>query len=458
MILQNWWYTTLLNTKVDFQPPLRGRLAADVAVVGGGIAGLHAALHLVRAGRKVVLLERNICGGSSTGKSAGFLTPDSELELSQLVRRYGVENARKVWGIAEQGVKLIVDTIRTFNISCDLQPQDSLYVGIGASGAKAVAEEMESRAKVGLAATHYDQKSLPGINAGRGYTAAVRYGGTYGINAMLYAQELKETLLGLGVKIFESAEVTAINDHTITTHLGSVTADHIIVCIDKMPRDLHPIAEEVYHAQTFLSITEPLDDHDIDGLFPGPDKNLMCWDSFLIYSYYRLTGDRRLLLGGGSAVTTFLPKDITVANVINSVIADFKNRFPALAHIMFIQYWPGRIDTTKDLIPIVDFDPVQPHLQFVLGCVGLPWAAFCGYYAARRLLEPSFCHEYCNYLKIARRYFIPRWLQGVIGKTATFSINNAYSKYWQSDANGGHPNQHDAAPAMDKKTAMMKKT
>ena len=87
IILHNWWYTTLLNTHAPFQPPLHNDITTDVLVIGGGMAGLHAALHLAQSGCQVTLIERNICGGSSTGKSAGFLTPDSELELSQLLRR-----------------------------------------------------------------------------------------------------------------------------------------------------------------------------------------------------------------------------------------------------------------------------------------------------------------------------------------------------------------------------------
>ena len=451
MILQNWWYTTLLTTNVDVKLPLRENISCDVLVIGGGIAGLHAALHLVQNGRRVVLLERNICGGSSTGKSAGFLTPDSELELNQLIRRYGPEDAKKVWGIAAQGVDQIVQTAKQHGFNCDLQEQDSLYVGIGRSGKKAVQEEIDARAKLGFPSTLHDAATLPRINTGRGYTAAIQYSGTYGINPMLYAQELKDFLGKQGARIYESTEVMRIEDHTAFTHLGSVTADHIIVCMDKMPASFNPVAQQTYHAQTFLAISEPLSDHDIHAMLPS--ANVMCWDSLLVYSYYRLTGDRRLLLGGGSALTTFLPKDITVASVINGVIKDFKNRFPMLARVNFIQYWPGRIDTTKDLIPIVDFDPAMAHLQFVLGCVGLPWAAFSGYYAARRLLEPAFCHEYCDYLKINRWYLVPSAMQRVLGKMLTFSLNNAYSKYYQKDVGGGHPNQHGNM----EKTKMMKK-
>jgi gamma-glutamylputrescine oxidase len=40
--------------------------------------------------------------------------------------------------------------------------------------------------------------------------------------------------------------------------------------------------------------------------------------------------------------------------------------------------WPGLIDTTRDLLPIIVKPPNQPHLQFILGIVGLPWGHFCG--------------------------------------------------------------------------------
>ncbi len=430
MILQNWWYTTLLDASVRHQPPLRGALKCDVAVIGGGMAGLHAALQLSRMGKKVILLERNICGGSSTGKSAGFLTPDSELELSQLVRRYGVDGAKTVWNMPVQGVKLIKQTINDFNIACDFRKQDSLFVGIGKSGAEDVASEAKSRKRLGFASTKYNKDELKKVNAGLGYEAGIRYDDTYSINPLLYAQGLKQALMDSGVQIFESTEVVRIEDGAAITHLGSVMADNFIVCIDKMKSEFSSVAKQTYHAQTFLSISEPLDDNDIAAIFP--DGEVQCWDSRLVYSYYRLTPDKRLLLGGGSALTTFSPNDINSPAIINQVIADFKKRFPKLEHVAFVQYWPGRIDTTKDIMPIIDwFD--APNVQYVLGCVGLPWASFCGKYAAERLYEPRICQKYCMYLGAHRSFFIPPWLQSIVGKMISFSLNNAYAKYFEKD-------------------------
>ena len=89
MIYENWLQTELLNIKTHDCPSLKEHIETDCLVIGGGIAGLHAALRLVDSGKKVVLLEKNICGGSSSGKSAGFLTPDSEEDFQKLIQRYG---------------------------------------------------------------------------------------------------------------------------------------------------------------------------------------------------------------------------------------------------------------------------------------------------------------------------------------------------------------------------------
>lgn len=428
LFLQNWWYTTLLNTETDFCVPLQGRITCDVVIIGGGMAGLHAAQRLAEHGRSVIVLERNICGGGSTGKSAGFLTPDSELELHQLVRRYGSERAMKVWSMATIGIDRIVANVQTYDLACDLLPQESLFLGIGQSGKSAVYAEAKVRESVGYPSTLHESLALQRLHPGRGYTAAVSYGGTYGINPLLYAQELKEKLLALGVRIFEGTAVTKILGHTVHTHMGEVEAAHIILCADKIHSDLSTIADHVYHAQTFLSVSEPLEDAEIAELFP--QGNFLCWDSKLVYSYYRLTGDRRLLLGGGTALTTFLPMDVTPPRVILGVIADFKKRFPFLKHHAFTQYWPGRIDTTKDLVPIVDFDPSKRHIQYVLGCVGLPWATFCGDYAAQRILDPSE-RSFDAFLRIDRGFLIPAFLQKLFGKMIVFSLNNIYSKYIQ---------------------------
>jgi len=405
----------------------------DVLVVGGGAAGLAAASRFAGTGKKVVLLEGNICGGSSTGKSAGFLTPDSELELSQLVRRFGDRGARDLWDVPVRGIERMLELIKKGGFDCDLQKQDSLFLGKGRAGTKAVLEEDSSRRSLGYESQVYMGEELRPVIGGSGYTAAVRYRNTYGVDGLRYAQGVKGTLIDSGVDVYESSRAVAFSDHTVRTHMGSVTADQIIFCADKLGPELSPYSWNVYHEQTFLSITEPLSAREQDALFPA--EPFQCWDSDLVYSYYRLTGSRRLLLGGGSLLTTFATNDSTSSGVIDHVISGFRTMFPQLGSSRFVQYWMGRIDMTRDLLPTVLKEERAPWVHRVLGCVGLPWATFCGDFAARQVLAEAETgdEKYYAYFNINRRFLVPIWLEKTIGKRLAFPLNNAWAKYYQRD-------------------------
>ena len=434
MILQNWWFTSLLPQNFPPIQPLRHDIKVDVLIVGGGMTGMSAAAAFLEKGFKVAVIERNVFGGSSTGRSAGFLTPDSELELSQLERRFGNEGAKKIWQVPVSGINLIVERVKKYDLQCDLIKQDSLFVGIGKDGISAIKEEKEARSRVGFDSIVYDKSQLENVLGSKSYEAAVRYGNTYGISALQYVQNMKRILIDGGIQVYEATEAQRIKDHTVYTHAGSVTADKIIVAIDKIKPSLTRYSREVFHAQTFLSISEPLSDEDYKNLFPSGEQ-FQCWDSTLVYSYWRLTGTRRLLLGGGSAMTTFMAQWDNKEKVIDAVIKGFKARFPALKKLEFIQYWPGQIDTTRDLLPTVVRDAEAPHIHYAFGIVGLPWASFCGDFLARVILGTAEKDEmeYFSYFSDRRYFALPTSVQRLVGKPFLFSMNNFWAKYYQVD-------------------------
>ena len=435
MIHQNWWFTTLLVKQFKHCPPLNKAIKCDVLIVGGGVSGVSAAAEFLKQGRSVVMLERNLVGGGSSGRSAGFLTPDSELELHQLVRRFGHKAAREIWDAPLLGIERIVNGVKKFDIQCGLVPQDSLFLGIGKSGKAAVESELECRKSVGFNDQQaYDEETLRGIIGAVGYSGGIRYGGTYGFNPLLCLQGFKDVFIDHGMEVFESTELERIEDHTAYTRGGSVTAENIIIAVDKLDDSISPLAKEIFHAQTFMSVSAPLTDKELLLLFPGGTQ-MQCWDSKLVYSYFRLTGDNRLLLGGGSATSTFLREAYNDATIIQRVIKRFKDHFPFLLDLPFIQFWPGLIDTTRDLLPIIVKPPTQPHLQFILGVVGLPWASFAGSFAARNVLgiADADYKKYYQYFSNRRHFVLPAGLGNLIGKPLLFSLTNGWAKFYQVD-------------------------
>ena len=426
MHLEPWWYS---RTPLVYEPPLAGAARCDVAVVGGGVAGLHAALRLADSGRDVIVLEKTFCGGGASGRSSGFLTPDSELELHNLIRRFGRDDAERLWTVASEGVALIVDTVRRCNIDCDLQQQDSLFVGIGSGGAAHVAREAEARDALGYRYRVYDARQLAAVNPG-GYDAGIRYDDTFTMDPFRYCQGLKDLLRARGARVYERSEVRSLDGTRLLLANGTVSADQVIACISSPGKAFNAhLAARTYHAQTFLAVSAPLTASQKCLLFP--EEQLQCWDSKLVYTYYRLTADERLLLGGGLALTTFAPREVQSSFAVRHVIRRFLERFPALGGVSFTQYWPGLIDITRDLLPIADADPANGAVQYVLGCAGLPWAAWCGDFAARRALGMP-TEDGGKFFAFDRSPFVPQGVQNVIGKPAAFAIDYLHSKYGQS--------------------------
>ncbi|MEK6844380.1 MAG: FAD-dependent oxidoreductase [Nanoarchaeota archaeon] len=427
MQFENWLNTGILHIKSIYCPPLEKDATCDCLVIGGGFAGLHAALRLVDAGKEVILLEKGICGSGSSGRSAGFLTPHSEEDLNTLIEDYGIDEAKTVAGMPAGGVKLIIDAIKKYSLDCDFRAQDSIYLALHKGAISTLKYEMETLKKLGEPFKFYNKSALRAVHPGEGYEAGLRYHGTYGINSLAYTQELKNVLIKKGVKIYEGTEVHGITGNKAITHLGSVKAKNILVCIDKMKTEFDKeVSKKYYHMQTFLSVSEPLSKNELKSIFPS--GNLMCWDSDLLYMYYRIIGENRLLLGGASYLTTYYHKHYNSPSAINKVIAKFKKRFSSVSHIDFNYYWNGLIDVTKDLTPIADYDPKNKSIQYTLGCAGLPWAAFCGDYIARRVLDKN-TKDLSQYLGMHRTFPISDGLQEILGKIISFGLSHLKLNY-----------------------------
>src|SRR5690349_9123934 len=93
------WYEASLPPS-PVQPELQGSASCDVGVVGGGIAGLSAALHLAERGYRVTLLEAEHVGWGASGRSGAqaiFGVAAGQDKLEALVGR---EHARRVWDLS----------------------------------------------------------------------------------------------------------------------------------------------------------------------------------------------------------------------------------------------------------------------------------------------------------------------------------------------------------------------
>jgi gamma-glutamylputrescine oxidase len=101
------------------RPALGGAVECDVCVVGGGIAGSSAALHLAERGYKVVLLEEHRIGWGASGRNGAQALPGVAAGQAKLERLIGPADARVVWDATIEGLALMRGLIERYAIDCN---------------------------------------------------------------------------------------------------------------------------------------------------------------------------------------------------------------------------------------------------------------------------------------------------------------------------------------------------
>lgn len=404
--------------------PCSENMHADVAIIGGGMAGLSAADAFRKRGKKVVLLEQYYCGAGASGKSSGFITPNAELSFTDFSKRYNCDVAHTIWDFITSGVDTIRNNIHEHQFSCDYVQQDSLTVATSKHAVKELETEHSNLSKFGYKTSFYTAEQVRDHIGSNAYHGGFGYAETFGIKAYAYCQEFKNYLQKNGVLIFEETPVTAINNHTVTTAHATITADYIVVCTDQFMPQLGLLTKEVYHAQTFLMISQQLTDEQVAVIFPN--KNRLVWDTNLVYNYFRMTGDNRLILGGGSVLTTYSSKENhAYAPMLRKLTNYFHEKFPGL-NIHFEQMWPGLIGLSKDIAPIAGPDKDKPYMYYITASAGLPIATALGTYSAEHLIDGK--RDLDPYFSPYRKFPIGGIVQSILGTRLSFALCNFLKK------------------------------
>jgi glycine/D-amino acid oxidase-like deaminating enzyme len=98
------WHATVEGMDRE---PLTADARADVCVVGAGMAGLMTAYLLVRAGRRVLVLDDGPMGGGETGRTTAHLSDALDDRYTALERLHGRDGAR----LAAHSHRLAIDLI-----------------------------------------------------------------------------------------------------------------------------------------------------------------------------------------------------------------------------------------------------------------------------------------------------------------------------------------------------------
>lgn len=200
----------------------------DAVIVGGGIAGLTAALRLAEAGRSVAVIEAGRVGRQVTGRSTAKITTQHRLVYRHLIDTLGQDKAQLYADANAKGLDHIRCLVETHGIDCDLETK-AAYAWIDGDRGRlpTLHAEAEAASSLGLSADVVDRAPLPFGNGG-----ALRFPGQAQFNPARYLIGLAEALVRTGGTIFEETRVKGVEEGErwcVRTDAGGVEARDVFV-------------------------------------------------------------------------------------------------------------------------------------------------------------------------------------------------------------------------------------
>ena len=357
------WYLRTANPIPD-DPPLSGESQADVAVLGAGYAGLSAALHLAERGFKVTVVEAKRVGWGASGRNGGQIVTGYNPSIATMAGWVGPDDARRLWQLAEEAKRLLIDTITRHGIACGLT-KGYLFAGLRSRHMDDLKSMQAEWRGLGHESTQIlDQAEM------RARVGSPRYvGGLYDpegghLHPLNYALGLAEACRAAGVTIHEQSPVVAVDTGaapSLATARGRVRAKALVLAGNALLGNLVPgLGRTIAPVGTYIAATEPLGRARMRQVLR--DDVAVC-DMNFVLNYYRRTPDDRLLFGARVSYSGRDPADLK-----QQMRRSMLKTFPQLADIRFDQVWGGLVDITVNRAP--HLGRVGPTSYFAQGFSG----------------------------------------------------------------------------------------
>jgi gamma-glutamylputrescine oxidase len=350
------------------RPELTGSVECDACVIGAGIAGCSAALHLAGRGYRVVLLEAHRVGWGASGRNGGQALPGIATDLAKVRSLVGPAAARAIWDISVEGLRLLREMIARYRISCDWVDGHLLTALKRRHERELLAEIEQLHSQYGYESVRYMARDeVRSLIQSERYSAALYDSNAGHLHPLNYTRGLATAAERAGVRIFESTRAVALSPATpatpalIRTSLGSVRSRFTVLCGNVYLGDVAPtLRSKIIGVSTYIVATEPLPAERAQRLIAN---NAAVSDMNWVLDYFRLSADHRLLFGGRVNYS-----DLASFDAPGATRKRMLRVFPQLADLRIQYSWGGYVDITVNRAP--HFGRLAPDVYFLQGFSG----------------------------------------------------------------------------------------
>jgi gamma-glutamylputrescine oxidase len=329
------------------RPRLEGRVTADVAILGGGLTGLSAALELAEAGLRVVLLEARRIGWGASGRNGGQVIFGYSCDQAKIEALVGREDARRMFDWSIEAVDLVRQRIARHGIAADWRDGHA-HVAIKPrhiTELKAWQRDLEEN--YGYPLQWWDREQLREVLDSPRYLGGLydpRSGHLHPLNFTLGIAAAAERA---GALLFERTEVTKLErgaKPVLRTAHGEVQADFVVLAGNAIVHGIAPeLDDKIMPVGTYVGATPPLGEELARQLIRN---DMAVADINWALDYFRFSADHRLLFGGRASYSTLPPP-----NLPGVMMRRMARVFPQLKGVRFEHIWGGLIDISRNRAP-----------------------------------------------------------------------------------------------------------
>src|SRR3990167_1687206 len=349
---------------VPARPELNGESETDVCIVGAGYTGLSTAIALLENGFKVSIVEAAKVGFGASGRNGGQIVNSYSRDIDVIERSVGPKQAKLLGDMAFEGGRIIRERIKKYDIQCDLKDG-----GVFAANTAKHMKHLESQKKLWERYGHPPLalmdaariREVVGTDIYKGGMLDMSGGHIHPLNLALGEAAAVESLGGV---IYEQSPATRIErgaNPVVHTPKGRIKAKFIVVAGNAYLGNLVPeLAAKTMPCGSQVIATEQLSAEMAKSLIPN---DYCVEDCNYLLDYFRLTGDNRLIYGGGVVYGALDP-----ANIEAIIRPMMLKTFPQLKNVKIDYAWTGNFLLTLSRLPQVG--RIGDNIYYSQGCSG----------------------------------------------------------------------------------------
>ncbi|GAB5470377.1 MAG: FAD-dependent oxidoreductase [Rhodospirillales bacterium] len=379
----SWWEASAPPDQSGYEP-FEGEAEVEVAVIGGGFAGLSTAYHLAKDhGIEARVLEAGHIGWGASGRNGGFccFAPD-KVGIAGLIERYGLEETKRYYASQVAAIDLVSHLGEAEAIDYDRQGEGFYEVAHAPKVVSELSETQEVFSRhFGIESEVLSAEAFGTVgHRGTEQFGALHVKAGFGLHPLKFLSGLAAAAARHGARLHGHSLVTSWEKegewHRLRTARGSLRAKRVVLATNGFLREglKREFDGRVLPALSNIVVTRPLTREE-QAAENFVTETPLCNLRHLLF-YYRLLPDRRVLFGarGDSSGSEAAAEAMRVW-----LTRRLGEVFPTFREVEITHFWRGLVSLTRDLTPAIGRLPEDDSVFFALGCHGngvntMPWA------------------------------------------------------------------------------------